>query len=54
MFAPRYFPDRYMAARMYPPALAGATPPEVLTTIKTPVKTIVFRKRLVASEVVNR
>lgn len=54
MFPPRYFAERYMAARMYPPAISGGTPPEVITTIRTPVKTIVFRKRPATSEVVTR
>jgi len=51
MFAPRFFCRTQFAGRYFPPVTGSSTPAP--TVILTPVKTTIYRKRLVSSEVVK-
>jgi hypothetical protein len=54
MFGARQFGKRMFAARFFGPAVAGGTPPPSSTVIQTPVKTTIFRKVRVVSEIETR
>jgi hypothetical protein len=54
MFGAAYFSKRAFPAAYFGPAVAGGTPPPVSTVIQTPVKTTIFRKVRVVSEIETR
>lgn len=54
MYGARHFGKRMFGARFFGPAASGGTPPPSSTVIQTPVKTSVFRKVRVVSEIEKR